>query len=235
MALTKVKDPVAEIDNITFGTTTVDITSTGGPIDVNVAGNDIVDLTTTAITVDDLVDLVVQNIMTEIVTLSTTSGADGIIQTNATEMEVGTTDTSPLELLVNSIPVLTLASSGRVAIATSGSASDELVDKAYVDAGDAAAGSSSTAATDGSITIDASPTDIIIKWGQATGTGDRTVTFGTAFPSAIYTVVATPQNTGSANSDGWWGVENLATTGFDWNTANRGAYNSNVNWIAIGS
>lgn len=237
MALTKVKVIVAEIAAITNGTSTIDIPSAGGDIDVNISGADVIDIAETSITIDDLVALVVQNISSEIITLSTTAGSDGVVQTTATEMQVGTTDTTDLDLMVNSVPVMSLDSTGKVTLNTTGTLGDQLIDKDYVDAATPGA-ATTTSATSGQLLIPTSGDDIIIKWGVKSGTGTRIVTFAdetAAFPSALYTVVATPQNTGAANSDGWWGVESLSVTGFTWNSANRGGYSGNVNWLAIGT
>jgi hypothetical protein len=228
--------PVAEIAAISDGTTDVTIAGPGGDIDINVSGANVIDIAETIITIDDLVSLVAKAIISESIILSTAAGADGRVATNATVMHVGTTDTSDLELRVNSIPVLTAESTGKVALATVGTLGNQLIDKDYADnlsSGDP----STTSATSGQLLIPTSGDDIIIKWGVKSGTGSRAILFSddtAAFPTAIYTVIATPQNTGSANSDGWWGVESLATTGFTWNSANRGSYAGNVNWLAIG-
>lgn len=236
MALTKVKVIVAEIAAITNGTTDIDIPSAGGDIDVNVSGADVIDIAETSITIDDLVTLVVQNISSEILTLATQSGAEGLVQTTATDMEVGTTNTNSLALMVNSVPGLTLDSTGKATLATVGTLGAQLIDKDYVDAATPGA-ATATSAVSGELTIPTAGDDLIIKWGVKSGTGSRTITFSddtSSFPTAIYTVVVTPQNTGSANSDGWWGVQDLDQDGFLFNSANRGSYAGNVNWLAIG-
>lgn len=237
MALTKVRKPVAEIELIASGTSKAEFSSVAGPLDINISGSNVMDIAETSITIDDLVSLVVQNITSEKITLATTSGSDGVVDTDATRMRVGTTDTTDLELMVNSIPSLTLDSTGKVTLLTTGTLASELVDKNYVDSQSAGA-PTTTSATNGQLIIPTAGDDIIIKWGVLTGTGSRVYTFATdtaAFPTSVYSIVATPQDTGSANSDGWTGVQSVSAAGFTWNAANRGSYAGNVFWIAIGT
>lgn len=237
MALTKARPPATAISNMAFGTTQIDIPNAGGDIDIDVASANVIDLGSTTITVDDLVSLIVKNITTEIVTLSTAAGSDGIVQTNATEMEVGTTDLTPLELMVNSIPQLTIATDGKVTLGTVGTAASHLVDKDYVDTQIASgAANTATVATNGQLIVQATPNDIILKWGQKTGTGSRTITFAddtAAYPNACFIAMGQPINAGTASSDGWYSSTSISTTGFTW-TDSRGNFSNNVQWWAVG-
>jgi hypothetical protein len=238
MALTKVSALVSEISKLLFGTTKVEIASSGGPIDIDVAGINVVDITTTEVTLDALVTLITDKIISETILIGTPAGADARLATSATETKMGGTTSFPVEILQNNIPRLTIGTDGKITLDIQGTATNQLIDKAYVDAA-APDPNTVTVATNGQIIFpNPGGDDIIVKWGVKTGSGSRTITFAddtAAFPNAISTVLATPQNTGSANSDGWWGVESLATTGFVFNSANRGSYGGSVNWIAIGS
>ncbi len=237
MPLTTVRLPVADIAAISNGTTDITIAASGGDIDVDVAGANVIDIAETSITIDDLVTLVANTITGESFLPQTGSGAQGQVESSATELTVGTTSAHTVDLISNNVPTMTLETDNKVTLAVVGTAGDQLVDKDYVDTEAAAQGGQDTATTSGQIIIPGSTENIIIKWGVKSGTGTRTITFAddtAAFPNAIFTVVATPQNTGSANSDGWNGVQTLATTGFVWNSANRGSYAGDVNWIAIG-
>ncbi len=237
MPLTKAQPPVTAISEMEFGTTNVEITSTGGPIDVNVTGLDVLDLTSTVITVDDLVTLIAKKLTTEVVTVATAAGADGIIQTDATKMQAGTTDLSALEILMNNVARMTFQTDGKVGLTTVGTAAGELIDKNYVDTGDAgAAVITNTAATIGQSGLDDGTNEVILKWGIIAGVGNpTTVTFASAYPNALFVVVLTPQDAGTANSDGWANTTNRSTTGFDIIPAGRGgAFTGNWDWIAIG-
>ncbi len=237
MPLTKVRLPVADIAAISNGTSTMTVLSAGGDMDLNISGANVIDFAETAITIDDLVTLVANTITGESFLPQTTSGAQGKVETGATEFTVGTTSAHTVDLIANNIPTLTLETDQKVTLATVGTAGTHLIDKDYVDTATGTQGGQETATTTGQIIIPGTTNDIIFKWGVKSGTGDRTITFAddtAAFPNAIFTAVATPTSTGSANSDGWNGVENLSTTGFDWNTANRGSYSGSINWMAIG-
>jgi hypothetical protein len=234
MALTKVRAIVADISLLSNGTTQIDIPSAGGDVDIDIGGAAAVDISATEFTIDDALTLIANLMTGENITLATGAGATVVLKTTGTEASLITSSAHALDLGANSVTGLTVETDGKVTLPVAGTASDQVMDKAYIDAGDVAAGQATVTATaDGSATIPGD-TDLIIKWGTATGTGDRTETFGVAFPNAIFTVVATPQSTGSATSDGWNGVESIATTGFNWNTANRGSYTGAVGWIAIG-
>ena len=214
MALTKARPPVTEISQMLNGTTQVDIPNAGADIDIDVAGNNVIDLGQTSITVDDLVQLVVNDIAGRVMTQSFPAGAAGAVQVNATEMEVGTTSLHPLELLVNSTPLLTLLAGGEVSLANVGTAGDRLIDKDYVDNLVGSGGGAVTPAdivanltTNGSIQIPTSAGDeFVINWGVTAplNNASTTVTFDTAFPNAIFTAYATRENgdTGVENAPG---------------------------------
>jgi hypothetical protein len=221
-----------------FGTTNVEILSSGGDIDVNVGGADVIDLSSTEITVDDLITLIAKKLTTEVMTVATTAGADGVVKTDATKMQVGSTDASPLEILVNNIARMTVGTDGKVALATVGTASDELIDKDYVDTGDASAATiTNTLTTIGASSLDDGTGVLLLKWGVIAGAGTPTpVTFAIAFPNALFTVFLTPEDAGTANSDGWANTTARSVTGFDIIPAGRGgAYTGNWNWFAIGN
>ncbi|MHC5059315.1 MAG: hypothetical protein ACYTKD_32070 [Planctomycetota bacterium] len=107
MALTKVKALVSEISLLANTTTTIDIPSAAGNIDINVAGLNVIDLAGTTITVDDLVTLIANKITSEEIDLSTVSGAAGTMVTDATKMQVGTTSAHTTEIIANALPALT--------------------------------------------------------------------------------------------------------------------------------
>ena len=157
MALTKVRSPVSAISEMAFGTTTVEITSTAGPIDINIAGLDNLDLTTTTAVFDDLVTVTANLFQTEVVSIDTTAGASATLQTTATEAQLGTDTAHPLELYANAITALILATDGKVGLQVEGTAIGDLVTKAYVDTADALnatlADITATTAVTGSISI----------------------------------------------------------------------------------
>lgn len=237
MALTKARPPLTAISQMLFGTTVIDIPNTGGPIDTDVAGQDVLDLTTTTAIFDDAITVTANSLEGEEIALSTSGGASADVKTTATSMEVGTSTVHPLELIANSISGLIVGTDGRVTLATTGNGVSHLVDKDYVDTAvaDVADDFTATVAAEGALSIPVSTGDnLLFKWGLNSGTGDRTITFADAFPNAIFFVTGTPLNTGAANSDGWYGVESVGTASFVWNSANRGGYSGGVYWFAIG-
>jgi hypothetical protein len=236
MALTKARPPVTEISEMANGTTDVTISSAGGPIDIDVAGSDFMDIGPTNILVDPAVELEADDIMTEDIAIQTTSGAEGVVRTEAAKMEIGTTNSNPVELLMNDTPSLTLETDGKVTLGTQGTDPTDLVDKSYVDA-QAAVELVTTLAATGQVALpNSTGDDLIIKWGSESGTGNRTVTFGTAFPNAIFVVFCQPQGTVAAASDGWWRVHTVSTTGFTFNAAAApgASFTDDIYWLAIG-
>ncbi len=236
MALTKVRSPITDISEMGFGTTTVVIASAGGPIDIDVTGLDVVDMTSTTIDVDDLVTVTANLFDTEVITLATSGGAEGIVETQATLMSVQTTTAHPLELGANSITGLTIAIDGKVELDVVGTATDHLVDKNYVDVADALSSQLSDTTgnmvTNGSIVIpNSTGSDLIINWGQtASIVGTLNVTFDTAFTSAGFMGLATRQGDSSQEATALVGA--VSTTSM--NVHNSGSGSTPVNWIALG-
>ena len=239
MALTKVRPPVTDISLLSNGTTQINIPTAGADVDVNVAGANVIDLGSTAITIDDLVTLVVQNVLSEIVTLETAAGAEGVVQTDATKMQIGATTLDPLEIITNNIARLTVASSGAVVLGVQGANPTELIDKAYVD-GAAPAASVALAdlvvvnATTGSAVIpNSTGNDLIFNWGinpSVLNNSNTVVTFNQAYTSAFFVGFAQP--TTSDNHDGTMEVfANSLTTMTIHSSLD---HSSAFNWFSIG-
>lgn len=237
MALTKVQPPVTAISEMESGTTDLKILSAGGDFDLNVAGVDVADISSTVFTIDDLVELVARKLTAEAITLATSGGAAGTVETDANKLEIGTTTLNPVDLVMNSISSLVLEVDQKVTLGTVGTDPTDLIDKNYVDTADAlAAVITNTAATIGQSGLDDGTNEVIIKWGVIAGAGNpTTVTFAQAYPNALFVVVLTPEDAGTAKSDGWANTTNRSVTAFDIVPADRGgAYAGNWNWIAIG-
>lgn len=83
-------------------------------------------------------------------------------------------------------------------------------------------------AANGSLTL---PGGIIIKWGKASAATSQTITFGTAFPTAIFSVVITEVDVNN-RLDFAATVDSVTTSSFQIN-GSSGA--DEVNWIAIGN
>ena len=237
--LTKVRVPVSDIAKLSSGTTMIDITSSGGPIDIDVAGLEIVDILNTGVTVDAAKILTAKQITGETVLLSTTAGASASVATGATKLQVKTTSAHVLELLANSVLGLTVGTDGKLTLGVQGTSGTHLVNKTYVDT--AAASASATVATiadPGTISIpNSTGNNLVIKWGVTNGSAGiqlTQVTFATAFPNAIFVALVVPQHNVLASSDGWWGVYNKTTAGFQINQANHLAGTLPYNWVCIG-
>lgn len=238
MALTKVQPPVTAISEMESGTTNLLIVSPGGDFDLNVGGVDVADISSTQFTLDDLVTLIAKKLTTEVVTLATTAGADGVIKTDATKMQAGTTDLSPLEILMNSVARMTFQTDGKIGLTTVGTAAGELVDKNYVDVGDAGSATiTNTLTTIGASSLVGTGGTLLFKWGIIAGAGNPTnVVFASAFPNALFNVQITPEDAGTSTSDGWASTTSRSVTGFSIIPASRGgAYSGNWNWFAIGN
>ena len=236
MALTKAAPPVTDITEMAFGTTKVEITSSAGPIDVDIAGLNVVDITTTAITLDDLVTLVANTMTGEDILLSTPGGATASLKTAAGLAQLLTTSLHPLILGSNSVQNLICATDGRVTLDTTGNASGQLVDKAYVDTGDGGVTQTqfpATLAKPGHIQIpNAAGTNLIINWGETAVLNNATevVTFNQAYASAVFVGFATRNsNSSSDNSAAHTGVFTLTT--MEVTSAGDG---TTVFWVAIG-
>lgn len=238
MALTRVRSPITAIDEMSFGTTSIVIPSTGGPIDIDVTGLNVMDMTSTTVDVDDLVTLTANLFATEVVTLATSGGAEGTIFTDATTMTLGTTTPHVTNIQADGVVGLTALVTGQVALGTVGSGVDRLVDKDYVDTADALALSLSnitaTIASTGSITIpNSTGNDLIINWGKNGSVANNTntvVTFDTAFTSAQFVGFAQP--TTSQNHDG---TMETFTQGLTTMTIHSSLdQTSAFDWLAIG-
>jgi len=237
MALTKVRVPVASISKIDSGTSNVNIASAGADITNTVAGTLISTTSPTGVVYPATMRVTTPLITSEDVTLATTAGATARVKTTATKLQVGTTSAHVTELLANAIVALTLETGGKVQLPVEGTAANHLVTKAYVDAAAASASAiTATLATTGTISIpNSTGTNFIIKWGVTNGSGVLTqVTFAAAFPNAIFVALAVPLHNSTANSDGWFGVYNKLTTGFQINQANRGGSTYPWQWVALG-
>jgi hypothetical protein len=219
-----------------FGTTSVVITATGGPLDIDITGLDVMDMTSTTVIVDDLVTVTANNFDTEVVTLSTVGGAAAVLETQATLASLRTTSAHPLELGANSITGLTIATDGKVELDVVGTATNHLIDKGYVDTQVTAVltGILGLAATAGNLRIpNNSGNDIIINWGVTASLANSTevVTFTRAFPSAFFVGFATKNQAGLGDQR----PANVSGGGLTtMSVHNAGPAPATINWLAIG-
>lgn len=72
---------------------------------------------------------------------------------------------------------------------------------------------------------------LIVKFGSQSGSGSQTITFDTAFPNKIYTVVFTPRRSDGSTSTTQLIISAMSTSAF---TAIAGTASGHINWIAIG-
>lgn len=238
MALTKVRPPVTAISKLENTTTVVNIPTAAADIDIDVAGLDVLDIGQTEITVDDLVTLISKNILTELMAIKTAAGAEGVVNTNATEMKVGTTTLDPLEILTNNIPRMTVAATGAVTLDIVGANGDELVDKDYVDTSSPASSVAlanliAANTTTGSVQIpNSTGNDLIINWGQTASIASTSevVTFDTPFPNAIFVGFATRNIVTQGDNATHAGNYSLTQM----TVSNTGSAASTVAWLAIG-
>lgn len=240
MALTKVRSPVTDISLLSLGTTDIEIESAGGPIDINVAGNDIVDYTSTTVIYDPAIAVTAKDFNTEVITVDTTAGANAVFQTTATEASIETTTAHPLELGANSTLGMTIETDGKTTLEVEGTAIGHLVTKAYVDA--AISTNVLTLANvvvndviNGSLVLpNSTGNDLILNWGvtaSIAGIGSPvTVTFDTAFSSSFFAGSATRV---LANGEAAAHYFNPGTTTMQ--VVNTGSASSPVAWFAIGS
>jgi hypothetical protein len=238
MALTKARLPVVEVHTMDFGTTTVDIPTTSGPIDINIAGHDNLDLTTTTAIFDDLVTVTANNLVTELVTIAESGGVTAHLQAHATNAHVGTTSAHPFIVFANGLAALSLATDATVALGAEGTGPTHLVTKGYVDTADALGSVLSDIVVNnvinGSLQLpNSTGNDLILNWGvTATISNTQTaVTFDTAFTTTAFVGFATRQN-GTSSLESAAHINNLTTTGM--NVVNSGGTTSPVGWWAIG-
>jgi hypothetical protein len=238
MALTKVRLPVADIGAISDGTTDITILSTGGDIDMNVAGVNVLDLTSTDVTIGTGLTLVTETITGETVNLATAAGASATLRTTLSQAELETTSAHPLVLGANSTDGLTIGTDGRVSLGVVGSLAGQLINKDYVDTAVAALPGNSdfvfSATTPGSLRI---PTDgandFILNWGITAFLSEakETVTFDTAYPNAMLGGMAT-RITGNSSRQDAAHVNPLSTTQME--VLQTGGNSSQVFWFAYG-
>lgn len=220
MALTKVRPPVTDISIIDNGTTEVNIPTAGADIDINVAGANVMDISSTTVLIDPLVTLDADNIAGEQVLLATTSGAALTFETQALLARLLTTSAHPLELGANNITALTVDTAGKVELDVEGTAVNHLVTKSYIDglAGGAISTTDvvATLTSDGSVTLPTDSGDLIINWGTNGVVGDGAVvtkTFDTPFTTAFFVGFASPST--SANHDGTLAIISTGLTSMD--------------------
>jgi len=238
MALTKVRLPVADIAAISNGTSDVTIGSSGGDAVVTIGGTVVTTISATGATYGTGLTVVVDNITSEQIDLATTAGAAGTLQTTLGQMELETTSAHPLVLGANSIDGLTIETDGQVTLGVVGDATGQLIDKNYVDTAVALLPALTdivgVIGTTGSLTIpNSSGNDLIIKWGKTASIGATTqaVSFASAFPTAIFTVYLSLNNTSSSGDNNTaYGAE--TTAGFNIYKGNSGSHP--VSWFAIG-
>lgn len=72
---------------------------------------------------------------------------------------------------------------------------------------------------------------LIVKFGSQSGSGSQTITFDTAFPNKIYTVVFTPRRSDGSTGSTQLMISAMSTSAF---TAIAGTASGHINWIAIG-
>jgi hypothetical protein len=204
-----------------------------------VASLDVLDITTTTITVDDLVTLIANTITGEDIALSTTAGASMDVQTEATQGTVQTTSLHPLVLGANSVDNLTCNTDGRVVLNTTGNAAGHLVDKNYVDTQIAAVedGTTVSMVANGWIKIpNDSANDLIIQWltvGPSSNDVALPFTWPIAFPNAVFQVFGTYNFVAGGGNDGSIEIHSITTTGATfYNRAERPVTASSV--MAIG-
>ncbi len=238
MALTKVRPPVTAISKLDNTTTVIDIPSAASDIDIDVAGLDVLDIGQTTITLDDLVTLAAKNVLSELMAIKTSGGAEGVVQTDASKMEVGTTTLDPLEIITNDIPRLTVAATGKIALGVPGTDGNQLIDKDYVDSSAPSlavllADMAGVTSTTGSLKLpNSTGNDIILNWGQTASIASTSevVTFDEAFPNAIFVGFATRNIVTQGDNAAHAGNYTLTTM----EVSQTGSAASTVAWLAIG-
>lgn len=234
MALTKVKDLVAEIGTLANATTEVSITGAGGDIENTVAGVTIGTFSSTGLDLGTL-RLTSQDITAEDVRL-TNGVVAARLDADGTELNLETTSAHPVVIGANSIDALTVATDGKVTLGVDGTAAGHLIDKGYVDnliTGVASLSDIIFAATStGSLQIPTDGDDFIINWGITASIAEtnEAVVFDTAFPNAVlgaFTCRIAP-----ASREDSTNVNSVTTTGM--NVAQTGGNASQVYWMAFG-
>ena len=238
MALTKVKEIVADIASISNGTSDVSIASAGGDIVATRGGTVIVTHGATGSTYGAGLTVVVDNINSEVIQLGTASGAELTFQTTLAQGELETTNAFPLVLGANNIEALEIATDGKVTLNVEGTGVGHLVTKAYVDAAATTASVQLAdmvfnAASPGSLVIpNDTGNDFIINWGITASLSEASeaVVFDTAFPNAALGAMAT--RIASHNRSDAAHCNSVTTTGM--NVSQSGGNSTQVYWLAYG-
>ena len=238
MALTKVKSIVADLSTISNGTSDIDIASSGGDIVVTRGGTTIVTHGAAGSTYGAGLTLTVDNINSEVVQLSTASGAEVTFQTTLAQAEIETTNAFPLVLGANNVEALEIATDGKVTLNVEGTGIGHLVTKAYVDAAATAASVQLSdvvlnSATPGSLKIpNSTGNDFILNWGITASISNTAVavSFDETFPNAVLHASAT--RIAGASREDRAGVNNVTTSGMQ--VVQSGGNSSQVYWFAFG-
>lgn len=237
MALTKVRQPVADIANISNGTSSIDIASAGADAIVSIAGAVIGTFSSTGLDLNTGLTLVSDVITTESVGLTTVAGASATLETTLTQGRLRTTSAHQLALGANSLDGLTIETDGKVTLGVEGTEVGNLVTKAYVDNAATTlavqiADVVLTESTNGSITIPSSTgNDLILNWGTtASFSGLQSVTFNTAFPNGFLGAVVSRVTTGDFEAPAHYG--SATTTGMT--LRQTGGTATPVSYFALG-
>jgi hypothetical protein len=199
MALTKVRLPVADIQNISNGNSKVEIATASGDAVVTVAGTTVGTFSSSGLDLGGLT-VVADTLEGEIVSLSQGAVASKI-EAAVSQGIVGTTSAHPFSLIANAIEGLSIATDGKVSLGVEGTANGHLVTKEYVDNAAGASGNTATLASEGHVSIATTSGDLIINWGTVSGDNSSLipVTFNQAFPTAAFVAVAVRVSTSTSS------------------------------------
>lgn len=243
MPLTKARDPVLTVNNLSNGTTSITIPVVDSDLDINVGGVDAVDISSTQFTLGSALTMIAALFSGESISLATSGGASGRVRTQAGDMQVQSTTSHDLILGANSQSNLTCEVNGETTLGTTGTVGTSLVDKDYVDTQISAATGAANAATlaaEGTITFPTDQaSDFIVKWGKVVSSGagvTNVVTYATAFPNATLGVFMQNLNSGQGTMTNNVQVVNAPTAAsFSYfHPAGSGSLNFNNFWVAIG-
>lgn len=236
MALTKVRLPVADIEQISNGNSNVDIASSGGDINAVVAGVTVGTFNATGL------DLGALTLAARIISARDVNLLNGTVATqlhsDATEGVLGTTSAHPLSIIANNVEAFLVETDGQVQLGVEGTATNHLVTKSYVDAnaGVAASGFVANTSVNGSLTIpNSTGNDLIINWGITNSineaSGAVAVVFDKAFPNSFLHAQVS-RNIASNGAEEGVNVAGGSTTGM--NIYPSYGISSPVYWLAIG-
>jgi hypothetical protein len=244
MALTKARKPVTAINEMVNGTSNIDIPTLGGDIDINVAGVDALDISSTDVTSSLPVTSSVIN--GETLNLLTALGSTLLLRSGVTENALLGTTAHPTVLGANSLNNLILNTDGTTTVMNTGTLGTHIVDKNYVDTQVAAIGSGSgTVAINGEVDLALSGGGILgIKWGRFNSLIPNTlstityVTEGlTAFPTNTLMVQVTNINTALGTQEASTVVSGTpAAASFQvFHPGGAGSLNPGMFWFALGN